>query len=103
MALVDTGAEFSLFSADLAEALGLSLLDGPARSLKSLGGELTGYAHHVEIEIAYGWSLGSLEVLFAERNIPRNLIGRSDFLQHVILGVSEHTETIYLLDATARQ
>jgi hypothetical protein len=50
----------------------------------------------VELEIANGWSLGQVEVLFAERDIPRNLLGRSDFLVRVQLGLWEQARVIYL-------
>ena len=99
-ALVDTGAEHSLFSGELAETLGLSLQSGPRKDLMSLGGPLAAYAHRIEIDIAYGWSLGATEVLFSDRNIPHNLIGRFDILFQLVLGLSERTGLIYLSNAS---
>jgi len=100
LALIDTGATFSLFSRQIGEVLGLSLPDGRREQLATLGGASTAYAHTVELEIANGWSLRPIEVLFCEEDIQRNLLGRSDFLLHVQLGLWEYTGTIYLKKAS---
>jgi len=96
VALIDTGATFSLFSLQVAEVLGLSIIEGRREQLTTLGGSFTAYAHAVELDIADGWSLGQVEVLFAERDIPRNLLGRTDFLVRVQLGLWERAGIIYL-------
>jgi hypothetical protein len=97
LALIDTGATFSLFSHGIGEVLGLNVSAGRLQRLTTLEGLLLrAYAHTVELEIAYGWSLGEMEILFAERDIPRNLLGRSDFLDRVSLGLEQRKGLIHL-------
>ncbi len=51
VALVDTGAMFSLFDGQIAGALGLELTQGRLHRLSSLGGSVTAYAHTIDLEI----------------------------------------------------
>jgi len=96
LAIIDTGSMYSLFSYNVGTALGLNVPAGQPQRLETLGGLMTAYRHKVELEIAHGWSLGDMEVLFAETNISRNLLGRSDFLIRVQLGLDEQRGMIYL-------
>src|SRR5262249_19749025 len=66
IAVIDTGATFSLFSYEIGEALGLTVNNGRRQPLSTLGGPLVAYSHTVELEIVDGWSLGKMEVLFGE-------------------------------------
>jgi len=95
-ALIDTVSEFSLFSAQLGSELGLDIREGPFRRLISLGGPINGYLHRIEIAIEGGWSLGEIAVLFAEADLPRNILGRTDFLTAVDVGISEKYQRIYV-------
>ena len=47
LCLVDSGANVSLFSSDVADLLGLDLKSGPEKKLWGIGGEVTVYLHRV--------------------------------------------------------
>jgi hypothetical protein len=96
MALIDTGAIFSVFSLQVAEVPGITMTEGRQERIATLVGAFTAYSHTVELAIANRWSLGQVEVLFAEMDIPRNVLGRSDFLIRVQLGLWEQAGIIYL-------
>lgn len=56
VALLDSGAEMSMFHGQLAEALGLNLAHGTQRIFYGVGhGETVGYLHSVDLEIGGLW------------------------------------------------
>lgn len=95
-AIIDTGSTYSLFSGEIAVALGLEIINDRKQKLKTLGGNIEGYPHVVNMEIVDAFVLGEIEVLFAADKLPRNVLGRSDFQRIVDVGFSETTETIYI-------
>lgn len=100
-AIIDTGSTFSLFDGEIGLALGITLQEGRLESLKTLDGHVRAYAHKIDLEIDLGsgdetWRMEGLEILFSVEKIPRNILGRIDFLSRVQFGIAERTETIYL-------
>ena len=52
-ALIDTGADFNVFEAGIAQYLGLRITSGNKRLITGLGGEkLKGYEHNLSLRIA---------------------------------------------------
>jgi hypothetical protein len=95
LALIDSGSTFSLFSRELADVLGIEVLQGRAQKLSTLGGPLLAYGHEIGIEITPNLHYKT-EVLFSEYPIPRNLLGHSGFLDHVAVALRSKYGLIYL-------
>lgn len=93
LAIVDTGAAYSIFNGSRASALGIDLLRGPVVHLTSLGGPLDGRLHRIDVEIQ-GTRFGC-EVLFSLGHIPRELIGRHSLFSQIRFGIRESLQRIY--------
>jgi len=88
-AVLDVGAERSLFNGRIGVGLGLDVLSGPQITFATMaGGLLSATLHPVLISHA---ELGTfeLEVGFSSGEIRRNLLGR-DFFDLVQIGFREH-------------
>jgi predicted aspartyl protease len=94
-ARVDTGSEYCFFQRELADALGLDVLEGEAVNINTLAGRLTAYAHTVELE-TLGIRFESVVLFTAAYGSPRNLLGRRGWLNNLHLGLTMDDETIYL-------
>jgi hypothetical protein len=87
LAIIDTGAAYSLFSGKRAKSIGLDLMAGKQILLTGLSGSLTARLHRVTLEI-----LGSridCEVAFSEAEIKRELLGRHELFSRVRFGFRE--------------
>lgn len=101
---VDSGASDSLFSFSIATSLGIDVFTGEEIRLGSLGSvePVTAYLHNVEIEVLTYEENGeppwrfSTQVAFATSEIPRNLLGRTGFFEHALVGFVEMEQKIYL-------
>ena len=77
-----------MFSYDIGKVLGIKdIFAGEEISLCTMSGPIKGYLHDVEMEVLTyeeegeeRWSF-SARVAFAERNIPRNILGRDGFFE----------------------
>lgn len=81
LAIIDTGATYSLFDGRRARSIGLELTAGKSLQLTGLSGSLPARMHSVILEI-----LGSrfhCEVAFSEQEIRRELLGRHDLFSRV--------------------
>jgi hypothetical protein len=95
LALIDSGSTFSLFTREIADELGIDVVQGRVQKLTTLGGSLLAYGHEIEIEIAPNLQYKT-EVLFTEYPIPRNLLGHNGFLEHVTVALRSKYGLIYL-------
>jgi predicted aspartyl protease len=93
VAIIDTGAEFSLFDGQRARAIGLELTAGRRLSMGGLTGQLTAYIHEVDLEI-FGAHF-RCEVAFSELAIPRELVGRHTFFTQVRIAFREGISAVY--------
>lgn len=94
-AKIDTGAESCLFARDIADILEIEVESGYRERFSTLGGGIFAYAHEVELE-TLGLRFQSY-VYFAENyEVKRNLLGRSGWLQLVMLGLNDYKNEIYL-------
>jgi len=86
-ALVDSGADISMFHAELAEVLGINLKQGKEISLYGIGhGQSKGYVHDIEIEIG-GWRVPCFAAFCSDLIRPDPLNpGRKQGLHYGILG-----------------
>ncbi|GEM_PF-1101600 len=94
-ALIDSGSTFSVFTREIADELGIEVLQGRVQRLSTLGGSLLAYGHGIEIEIAPNLRYQT-EVLFTEYPVPRNLLGHNGFLDQVAVALRSKYGLIYL-------
>ena len=76
-ALVDSGANISVFGADIAESLGVKIESGKRIFLGGVGGRILGYEHKIDMELA-GKRFNAKVVFSAEYVVSFNLVGRAD-------------------------
>jgi len=76
-ALVDSGADVSMFSPSLARVIGIELRRGIRKRFHGLGGTINAYIHAVDLQLG-GMQLRA-RVAFPEIEIP-NILGRLDIL-----------------------
>lgn len=94
-ALIDSGSTFSVFTREIADELGIEVMEGRAQRLNTLGGSLLAYGHELEIEITSSLRYAT-EILFTEYPIPRNLLGHNGFLDRVAVALRSKYGLIYL-------
>jgi|SRR3989344_7224311 len=73
--LVDSGANISIFGADVAKSLGVDIESGKRIHLSGVGGKIAGFEHVVEMEIA-DVRFSSKVIFSREYRVSFNLIGR---------------------------
>lgn len=92
---VDPGAQYCLFSREIAEELGIDVESGIKRRLGTLAGSLIAYGHDVVLK-TLDVELES-HVCFAEDyGLPRNLLGRIGWLQLIRLAIIDYDMELYL-------
>lgn len=92
---LDSGAEYSLFNGGFATAIGLSLLDGVARTYRTANKtEISARLHRVALWIP---ELGefTLTLGFSLDDITRNILGR-DFFSLVRIGFDEREQLFHV-------
>lgn len=94
-AIIDSGSTFSLFSREIADELGIAVLQGRTQKLTTLGGPILVYGHEVTIEIVPNFQYKT-EILFSEYPIPRNLLGHNGFLNQMAIALRSKFGLIYL-------
>jgi len=94
LAVIDTGAQYSLFNGARAALIGLDLTAGKRVILGGLAGRMIAWLHQVDLEI-----LGArfrCEVAFSEQPIPRELLGRHTVFKQIRIAFREGTSCVYL-------
>ncbi|MCI0691392.1 retroviral-like aspartic protease family protein [candidate division KSB1 bacterium] len=94
-AIIDSGSTFSLFSREIADELGIAVLQGRTQKLTTLGGPILVYGHEVTIKIVPNFQYKT-EILFSEYPIPRNLLGHNGFLNQMAIALRSKFGLIYL-------
>ena len=95
LSFIDTGTEYSLFSADIAQILKIDSIrnDNHKDFVSTIGYSLPAYGHKVNFLID---NIPITEIIyFAEVDLPRNLLGRN-FLTHLQIGFREYHQEFYL-------
>lgn len=95
VASIDTGATFCLFAGEVAEELGIELIQGERRRFRTANSMLDTFGHQVEIS-TMGLTTFSTVYFFADPSIRKNVLGRIGWLDRVRLGVVDHDSLIYL-------
>lgn len=94
-ALVDSGASFSVFRAELLDCLGRRLTDGHPVYLEGVGGRILGYRHLLPVQV--GSTRFTLTAIFSqELTVSFNLVGREDFFHRFRVTFDERRLTVQL-------
>ena len=94
-ALLETGADYNVFHADIADYLGINLTKGKTMKIAGIGGDsIKGYKHNVEMKV--GRNLIMTTIVFS-RQIPDNAIavlGNQGFFDHFSVTFNYKAKTI---------
>ena len=94
-ALVDSGASFSVFRADILDYLGLSLERGARLYLEGIGGRILGYVHRLPVRV--GERAFVMAVVFSrELAVSFNLLGRDNFFRQFLITFDERGRRVRL-------
>lgn len=94
-AIVDSGANVSLFQYEVAELLGISVTKGKKIPLSGIGGRIQGYLHSIPITVA-GYTFRCQVCFSKELHVPLNLLGRTDFFERFRITFEESRQVIVL-------
>lgn len=95
-ALIDSGADYNIFDAEIADVLGIKLTAGNRRQVVGLGGRIKGYEHGVNLRI--GEYQYKTNVIFS-KEIPPNsfgVLGNQGFFDQFDVGFSLRKRKIIL-------
>ena len=94
-ALVDSGASFSVFRAEILDYLGIRLEQGTRLYLEGIGGRILGYLHRLPARIgATGFSLTA--VFSQELAVSFNLLGRESVFHRFLITFDERGRHVRL-------
>ncbi len=91
-ALLDSGADVSMFSPSVARIIGIDLLKGKRRTFHGLGGRVDAYMHRVSLQI--GGMKVRARVAFPSVEIP-NILGRLDLLRNSSILLRDEKEVCF--------
>lgn len=93
-ALVDSGADVSVFHAVFARAISIDIEAGREETATGVSGDISIYYHRVQIQV--DTEIYDLEVGFTDDlHTPENLLGR-DWFNQIQLGFRENLREFYL-------
>jgi len=94
-ALIDSGANISVFREELAECLEVVVEDGEEILLQGLGGRIVGYIHELTIRI--NDEKFRCKIVFSkEMTVGLNILGREGFFEHFQITFNERQKEIIL-------
>jgi len=94
-ALVDSGASFSVFRAEVLEHLGLRLEQGARLSLEGVGGRILGYRHRLLAQVGTTKFFSTI-VFSKELTVSFTLLGRDNFFEHFLVTFDERRQEVRL-------
>ncbi len=87
-ALIDTGADYSIFPREVAEELGITVEKGEMIVLDGAGGSIVAYLHPLKVRFCE--KEVDIKACFSEKeNIPENILGRKDVINNFQLTLSK--------------
>ncbi len=95
VAKVDTGAAFPIFPREYAEQLGIDVESGRRETVRTTTGRFEVYGHAVSMS-CFDWEFETTVYFAASPDFPRNVVGRSGWLQHFRLGIIDHDAILLL-------
>lgn len=94
-AFVDTGATYCVFRREVAASLGIKVEAGEPLRVGTVTGGFDAYGHMLTLE-TLGYSFDLTVYFAAHEGLPRNVLGRRGWLDHVRLGLVDHDGKLYL-------
>lgn len=94
-ALVDSGASFSVFRPEVAEALGVGVERGIPVTIEGISGRILGYRHRLPAVVA-GHRFTLIVIFSRELAVSFNLLGRANFFQNFRVTFDEAERAITL-------
>jgi len=99
-AIVDTGTQFTIVSAEYALGLDIDIHSGNRKIFSpTRGGALIAWGHNLEVTL-FGERF-ECEMFFSEERLTRSLLGR-DILAETQLGLREHHGQLFLFEDSYR-
>jgi len=95
LAKVDTGASFCIFQRDYAEQLGIEVESGIHERVTTAAGSFDAYGHRLMLS-CLDWEFETTVYFAAPPDFPRNVVGRTGWLQHFRLAVIDHDLILHL-------
>lgn len=94
-ALVDSGASFSVFRAEIAHDLGINIEKGKPVYLTGIGGRILGYLHTLRVRV--GGKRFRLKVIFSrEFTVSLNILGRDNFFLPFFVTFAERKKKVVI-------
>lgn len=94
-ALIDSGANVSVFQSSIADYFGINIFEGERISLQGIGGRILAYIHTIDFEV--GDHSFSSRIAFSREMIHHiNILGRDDFFSHFIITFDEIARKVIL-------
>jgi hypothetical protein len=94
-ALVDSGANISIFHSEFCKELGLKLESGEKKIFQGIGGKITGFIHNVKLNVNEHVFL--CKIAFSNEMITGlNIIGRENFFEKFIVTFDDVKKEIEL-------
>ena len=94
-ALVDSGANISVFREEIAECLEIGIEDGEEILLQGLGGRIVGYIHEIKVRVD-GEEFLCKVVFSKELTVGLNILGREGFFEYFQVTFNERGKEIIL-------
>lgn len=94
-ALVDSGATYSVFRAEVADYLGINIEKGKPMYLEGIGGRILGYMHNLSVFM--GNKLYKCKIIFSrEFTVSFNILGRDNFFIPFLITFSEKAKKVII-------
>ena len=94
-AKIDTGSSRCIFERRLGEELGLQIETGLPQQFGTATGGFLAFGHELTLIVA-GFEFESMVFFPENENINRNVLGRTGWLDRIILGLIDYEGKIYL-------
>jgi len=94
-AIIDSGAEISLFRPEIGKALGIQIEKGERMELTGIGGRIVIYKHIIPIAIA-DWKIKCRVAFSHEFAASVNILGRNNFFHFFMVKFDELKKMTYL-------
>lgn len=94
-AKLDTGAEFCVFTRDVALQLGIPLEAGLKKTFDTSGGLVDAYGHEISIT-SFGHEHAAFVFFAAAPSHRRNLLGRQGWIRNFGIALFDYDSALYL-------
>lgn len=93
-ALIDSGADFSLFSSEIGEYLGIEIKKGQRLTLYGIGGKIRGYLHSLPLKVE--GEIFNCKIVFSNEIGNVAILGRNNFFYPFLITFNEKDKKIFI-------